>query len=144
MSVRRCGGVDFAARRRSCSIAACSVNVESRGYLQSLGITKIDYHIASHYHSDHIGCVPTVLRMFPLQKFVRSWREFTTAMYRPMSPRSVGSGRPRSKGQTITLDASSANPVTITFVALNGNGVSTSDENDLEPGVGRALRPVRC
>ena len=24
-------------------------------FLQALGITKIDYHIASHYHSDHIG-----------------------------------------------------------------------------------------
>jgi hypothetical protein len=25
-------------------------------YLQQLGVTKIDYHITSHYHSDHIGC----------------------------------------------------------------------------------------
>jgi beta-lactamase superfamily II metal-dependent hydrolase len=34
------------------------------GYLQSLGITKIDYHIASHYHADHIGCAPQVLALF--------------------------------------------------------------------------------
>ena len=31
------------------------------GYLQSLGITKIDYHVASHYHADHIGCAAQVL-----------------------------------------------------------------------------------
>src|SRR3954463_6144144 len=37
-------------------------------YLQWIGVTKIDYHIASHYHSDHIGCAQRVLSMFPLQK----------------------------------------------------------------------------
>src|SRR5438046_2424788 len=30
-------------------------------YLQQLGVTKIDYHIASHYHDDHIGCTREVL-----------------------------------------------------------------------------------
>ena len=25
-------------------------------YLQGLGLSAIDYHIASHYHADHIGC----------------------------------------------------------------------------------------
>src|SRR5260221_7462122 len=37
-------------------------------YLQQLGVTKIDYHIASHYHDDHIGCAMPVLQDFPLQK----------------------------------------------------------------------------
>src|SRR5437868_12988516 len=37
-------------------------------YLQSLGVTRIDYHIASHYHSDHIGCAAQILQQFPLQK----------------------------------------------------------------------------
>src|SRR5262245_59748531 len=37
-------------------------------YLQSLGITKIDYHIASHYHSDHIGCAGAIFATMPLQK----------------------------------------------------------------------------
>ena len=36
-------------------------------YLEQLGVTKIDYHIASHYHADHIGCTPQVLGSFPLQ-----------------------------------------------------------------------------
>src|SRR2546430_17348384 len=37
-------------------------------YLQQLGITKIDYHVTSHYHADHIGCAPVVFHDFPLQK----------------------------------------------------------------------------
>src|SRR6266536_2667855 len=36
------------------------------GYLRGLGIDHIDYHIASHYHSDHIGCAGEVLGRFPL------------------------------------------------------------------------------
>jgi hypothetical protein len=36
-----------------------------------------------------------------------------------------------TKGSTITLDSGSANPVQIRFIALNGAGVSTTNENDL-------------
>ena len=101
-------------------------------YLQSLGITKIDYHIASHYHSDHIGCAPQILQQFPVQKaaFDRGG-SYTTATFAGYV-NAVGAKRQTAqKGQTITLDAGSLTPVTITFAALNGNGVSTSDENDL-------------
>jgi beta-lactamase superfamily II metal-dependent hydrolase len=52
------------------------------GYLQALGVTKIDYHIASHYHSDHIGCTAQVLSTFPLQQFAYDCGEsYTTATY---------------------------------------------------------------
>src|SRR6266478_10156028 len=37
-------------------------------YLHELGVKQIDYHITSHYHSDHIGCCAQVLGDFPLQK----------------------------------------------------------------------------
>jgi len=37
-------------------------------YLQQLGVTTIDYHIASHYHADHIGCAREVFQEFPLQR----------------------------------------------------------------------------
>lgn len=102
------------------------------GYLQSLGVTKIDYHIASHYHADHIGCASQILSMFPLQKaaFDRGggYNSNTFTSY----VAAVGAKRATAvKGQTVTLDAGSPNPVTITFVALNGSGVPTTDENDL-------------
>ena len=37
-------------------------------YLRNLGIKSIDYHVASHFHSDHIGCASQVLTQFPLMK----------------------------------------------------------------------------
>src|SRR5207245_1833324 len=36
-------------------------------YLQQLGLTKVGYHITSHYRSDHIGCAVEVLHERPLQ-----------------------------------------------------------------------------
>ena len=35
-------------------------------YLAQIGLTKVDYHIATHYHNDHIGCAQEVLTAFPL------------------------------------------------------------------------------
>jgi hypothetical protein len=48
-------------------------------------------------------------------------------------------GRISIYGQVITLGAGTANPVTITFKALNGNGIETDNEND-ECGWPRELR----
>ena len=36
-------------------------------YLDQLGVKQIDYLYVSHYHFDHIGCVPAVLSQFPLR-----------------------------------------------------------------------------
>src|SRR5438067_9518058 len=38
-------------------------------YLGTLGITKIDYQMISHYHADHFGCTTQVLTRFPLLRF---------------------------------------------------------------------------
>src|SRR6478752_2644251 len=84
------------------------------GYLQSLGITRIDYHIASHYHSDHIGCAAQILAQFPLQKaaYDRGGSYSTATFHNYVS--AVGAKRiTAQKGQTITLDAGSLTPVTI-------------------------------
>src|SRR5262245_61811923 len=35
-------------------------------YLDQLGVKKIDHLFVSHYHFDHIGCIPAVLNQFPL------------------------------------------------------------------------------
>ena len=99
------------------------------GYLQSLGVTTIDYHIASHYSADHIGCAPSMLSIFPLRKaaYDRGGRAASSTYTAYVA--AVGAKRATAhKGQTLTLDAGSANPVTITFVALNGNGQPTATE----------------
>jgi competence protein ComEC len=36
-------------------------------YLDQLGVKHIDFMFVSHYHFDHIGCVPDVLGQFPMQ-----------------------------------------------------------------------------
>ena len=105
-------------------------------YLDQLGVKHIDYLYVSHYHFDHIGCVPAVLGQFPL---------LNDAMDRGLSypgatytnyVNAVGTHRKTGAvGDTLTLDKNSSNPVLVTIVAVDGksrNGsVQTSNENDL-------------
>jgi beta-lactamase superfamily II metal-dependent hydrolase len=101
-------------------------------YLQNLKVTKIDYHIASHYHSDHIGCAPDIFAKFPLQKeAIDRGGSYNSTVYQKYVV-AVGTKRhTAAAGEVVTLDAASSHPVTIKVVALNGNGVSTTNENDL-------------
>jgi beta-lactamase superfamily II metal-dependent hydrolase len=106
-------------------------------YLEQLGVTKIDYMIASHYHDDHIGCTEQVLGEFPLQ--VRAYDRggtYSSATFNTYVSTVDGKRETATAGKVITLDQGSANPVTIQFVALNastagGQIVSTTNENDL-------------
>ena len=101
-------------------------------YLLRLGVRKIDYHIASHYHSDHIGCTTETLRQIPLEHdALDRGGQYDTNVYDKYVT-AVGSHRKTAQaGMKILLDAASAQPVEIEIVALNGNGVSTTNENDL-------------
>jgi len=109
-------------------------------YLDQLGIKHIDYLFVSHYHFDHIGCIPSVLEQFPLHgnAFDRG-ESYPGATYTNYI-RTVGVHRKTAAiGDTITLDKSSANPVVITVVAVDGQShggtVQTSNENDLSLSV---------
>jgi len=107
-------------------------------YLEQLGVSKIDYLVVSHYHSDHIGCTPQELQEFPLQKdAVDRGFDYTTAAYNSYK-NVVGSHRASltKPGREITLDASSANPVKVKVVVvdavpLNASPIATDNENDL-------------
>jgi beta-lactamase superfamily II metal-dependent hydrolase len=102
-------------------------------YLQQLGIDHIDYHILSHYHADHLGCATQVFSEFPLRKdaFDRGSSYPSQAYTSYIS--AIGTHRVSlaAPGRQIVLDSTSTTPVTITVVALNGNGIATSNENDL-------------
>lgn len=101
-------------------------------YLQQLGVTKVDYHLASHYHDDHIGCTTEVLTNFPLEKqALDRGGKYYTATYQKYVG-AVGAKRTTAElGKVITLDSGTSSPVTIRMVAVNANGISTTNENDL-------------
>jgi beta-lactamase superfamily II metal-dependent hydrolase len=100
-------------------------------YLDQLGLTNLDYQIVSHYHEDHIGCTPKVLDHFPLaKKAIDRGGQYPAGCYTNYVV-CVGSKRTNAiQGTSMTLDSTSANPVRIEFVALNGNGVPKADKNE--------------
>lgn len=100
-------------------------------YLGSLGLQGLDYHIASHYHADHIGCARQVFAQFPLQKYAydrgETYGSATFTAYRD----AVGAKRRTATTQTVlTLDAGASQEVKVRIAALNGNWTGTKDEND--------------
>ena len=119
------------ANRKDC-------NVETE-YLDQLGVKQIDYIFISHYHSDHIGCIPAVLKQFPLKgpAYDRG-QDYSSAFYTNYVA-AVGHARATATlGQSITLDTG-ADPVTLKVVSINGTfaggSVPTQNENDLSVSV---------
>jgi beta-lactamase superfamily II metal-dependent hydrolase len=100
-------------------------------YLDQLGVAKIDYHIASHYHADHIGCTQDVLASAPLVTAAYDrGGSYDSSSYENYIA-AVGAKRATAtKGMTFTLDSATASPVTITIVGVDGNGIDTDNEND--------------
>ncbi|HTM57300.1 MAG TPA: Ig-like domain-containing protein [Candidatus Udaeobacter sp.] len=96
--------------------------------LQALGVTHVDYHFASHYHADHIGCITSLTGITIDQGWDRG-QSYSSQTYTNYATY-LGAGRHTlTKGRVFTLDSLTAHPVTITCVALGGDGIPTSDEN---------------
>lgn len=105
-----------------------------KNYLQGLGITVVDYHFASHYHSDHIGCIDDLAAIgitIGTAGYDRGY-SYSSGVYTAYTTTLGNKRQTIAKDQVITLDAGSANPVQLKCVNLNGAGVyspSGSDEN---------------
>lgn len=105
-----------------------------KSYLQGLGITTVDYHFCSHYHSDHLGCIDDLAAIgitVGTNGYDRG-NSYSSGTYTAYVNTLGAKRATMTKGQAITLDAGSANPVTIKCVDLNGAGVYSvggSDEN---------------
>ncbi len=50
-------------------------------YLKSQGVTKLDYVIGTHPHSDHIGGLEAVIKAFPADTIIMPNKEHTTKTY---------------------------------------------------------------
>jgi beta-lactamase superfamily II metal-dependent hydrolase len=98
--------------------------------LQSLGITHVALHFASHYHADHIGCISSLTGITIDQGWDRA-QSYTSGAYTSYVNYLGAKRHTLTKGMVFTLDSLSAHPVTLTCVALAGDGISTSDENGL-------------
>ena len=96
--------------------------------LQALGVTHVALHFASHYHADHIGCLTSLTGITIDQGWDRA-ESYSSTAYNNYVTYFTGKRFTLTKGRVFTLDSLSAHPVTITCVALNGDGVPTSDEN---------------
>jgi competence protein ComEC len=114
-------------------------------YLQQLGVSKVDYLIVSHYHFDHIGCVPEVLAQFPLTgtAFDRG-ASYPGKTYETYTHAVQGHRKTAEAGQTIRLDEGTSSEVDLTVVAVNGAGITTTNENDLSVAVLLAFGPFRA
>jgi beta-lactamase superfamily II metal-dependent hydrolase len=105
-------------------------------YIESLGISSVDYHVATHYHSDHIGCASEIFSQIKVKTAAYDrGQSYATSDYKKYIAEVKTKRSPAKIGQTIVLDKSSDNPVKITFVAVNASTgdtiISTTNENDL-------------
>ena len=104
-------------------------------FLSAAGIDSLDYIVASHYHADHIGGLDEVLNRVPVRYAVydRGW-SYTTITYNDYAAAAAPWRTTLVTGQVIDLGEG----VTVTCVALNGNGQlaspydSSSRENEYD------------
>ena len=109
-----------------------AMGVRVPNQLQALGVTHVDYHFASHYHSDHIGLFKTIFGVGGVATLGYGWDRgfsYTTQTYTDYVATVGTRRRTLVKDQVITLDSLSAHPVYIKCVDLNSPGSATTDEN---------------
>ncbi len=102
--------------------------------LRALGVTHVDYHFASHYHSDHVGNLPGIVAGGISIGY--GWDRggsYTTQAYNNYASTLGIKRRTLVKNQVIMLDSLSAHPVLIKCVDLSGAGIvpTPTDENSL-------------
>ncbi|HEX2571790.1 MAG TPA: lamin tail domain-containing protein [Polyangia bacterium] len=105
-----------------------------KAYLRSLGVTTIDFAIVSHFHADHLGGIDEVdsgTDAIPIGITYDRGGNYNTNEYNQYATRFAARRRLPTLGQVITL----CGEVQFEVVALNGNGLSSTDENSLSLAV---------
>jgi beta-lactamase superfamily II metal-dependent hydrolase len=103
-------------------------------YYDQLGLTKLDHLLVSHYHQDHIGCIPDVLASVAVDRVHDRGKSYVSTFYDAYLKAVKNKRDTADVGEKIILDKDSANPVTISVYVVNANGKSTTNENDLSLG----------
>jgi competence protein ComEC len=113
-------------------------------YYDQLGIRKLDYLIVSHYHEDHIGCVPSVLASVSVDHVEDRGQSYESVFYDAYVLATKGKRTTARVGDKIVLDETSPAPVEIDVYAVNANGLATTNENDLSLAVRIAYGSFRA
>ncbi len=97
-------------------------------YLKSLGITHIDFIVASHYHEDHIGGIPAVIETLGQDSIFAVYDRGGSYSGRPYEyyVEAVGAKRRTiERGDTLWFSSSAY----AACIGVNGCGLESSDEN---------------
>ena len=101
-------------------------------YLAQLEIKSIDYMVLSHYHADHFGCETEILAQSPLTNFAYyRGGSYASKNYDDYVAALSTKRKQANAANPIVLDPTSSHPVKISFVTMNGDGIKTTNENDL-------------
>jgi len=96
--------------------------------LAALGITRIDAAFVSHYHADHMGGIDEVeqgANGVPITRVYDRGGSYSSVAYSQYASQFAGRRATTTAGLVVDL----CDEVTLSVVAVNGNGVSSSDEN---------------
>jgi beta-lactamase superfamily II metal-dependent hydrolase len=96
--------------------------------LAALGMTRIDAAFVSHYHADHMGGIDEIEQGadgVPITRVYDRGGTYATVAYSQYASQFAGRRTTTTAGQVIDL----CDEVTLSVIAVNGNGVSASDEN---------------
>ncbi|MFH1843976.1 MAG: MBL fold metallo-hydrolase [bacterium] len=98
-------------------------------FLNSIGVTTLDYMAASHYHADHIGGLDEVYTYKGVSEaaYDRGW-SYTTATY--TSYANTVSSKRAAITDNLVIDLGDG--VTVTCLAVNGNGLLSAPFDDEE------------
>jgi competence protein ComEC len=100
-------------------------------FMKKIGIKKINYMVASHYHSDHIECTKEILSNFPLSNNAKVYDRGNIYKSKVYQEYVAAIGTHRTTAEVSTPILLDNGDVKIDIVALNGDGIETSNENDL-------------
>ncbi|HEX8436869.1 lamin tail domain-containing protein [Archangium sp.] len=99
-----------------------------KAYLKALGVTRIDMAFVSHMHADHMGGIDEVdvgTNAIPIDAVYDHGGTYNSTAYDEYVSHFSGRRATATRGQTLSL----CGQVTLTVVAVNGNGVASTDEN---------------
>lgn len=101
------------------SASSCASTTGIITYLTSIGLTRLDYHVASHYDADHMGCTYHINHHCPIGR-IRPPGPLLT-----LSRRCAGTGRQRKH----VVHRRSPHPKLHSLSCAHSNGRTRSSAN---------------